>query len=248
MTHADDLPRLAAGQIRDTLRCPRRVVTWLSPEDRPKPPWHDAPFRLRTAVVDALRAAHAVVDGGGAEFATALDPTVPTDLSVEEGIRFRQALIAYADEFGERSEPLHPHAGAPLAKVSSSRDFTLTARADLAFVASDGDGAEVRRVVLRTRPPRLPTQPDDADLALGALLGTPLLVTRLWTVGEPAVASVNVGHDDVTRFRGRVHEAIAAAFTTPQKTVSGWWCTTCPAIARCPAIAQRSVEDVLGDP
>ncbi len=247
------LPTLAAGSLRSVTPCGRRLARHLDPDDRPYSPTNDGRFRLGKAIDEAIRAAHDSLDiaAPGTDFDDLLVRSIPPDLGLEEARRFSVALDHYSELAESRPMKLHPHAGETLERPS--RDATWALRASMGLLLhNDAGDIELRHVNTSPASTPLPLHCSDSDLARIALLGPATLgrnvrVVELWTEGIATVAVHEVTHEEVTELRNRLVLTVDHGRAHPDETTPGWWCTTCPAIAGCPAVPATRFETVLGN-
>lgn len=246
------LPTLAAGSLRSVTPCRRRLARHLDPDDRPYSPTNDGRFRLGKAIDEAIRAAHDSLDIAApeAEFDDILVRSIPPELGMEEARRFSAALDHYSELAESRPMKLHPNAGETLERPS--RDSTWALRASMGLLLHNDIGdIELRHVNTSPAPSPLPLQCSDSDLGRVALLGPATLgrtvrVVELWTEGTATVVVHEVTPEAVTALRQRLVDTVDQAREHPNDVTAGWWCTTCPAIAGCPAIPATRFETVLG--
>ena len=245
------LPTLAAGSLRSVTPCTRRLARHLDPDDRPYSPVNEGRFRLGKAIEDAARAAHDRFDTAapGTEFDDVLVRSVPPELGLEEARRFTIAIDHYAELAEGRPMALHPDAGGTLERPS--RDHTWALRASMGLLLHDDDGTlELRHINTNPAPPQLPGHASDSDLARVALLGPwtegrTVRVVELWTEGPAVVLVHDVTPAEVDALRDRLVDLVDTARAHPGEVMAGWWCTTCPAVAGCPAVSDVRLDAAM---
>lgn len=252
-----DRPTLALGSIELHARCPRRMASLFDPEPSTARS-SDAAFRLINETVLALRSAHTAADEQDVRLATLVDDEphrlrAPVTLSTEEQAVFGALLQSYVEAFGDGDLTLDlAHSGATQRRDSASGLFTLVGRTDLVLVGHT-DGGRPIPVVRRLHVRRPRTTATDAGLVVLLKLALPpaandavLRVERLWFAPVPGVSDNTVRVADVDAFRTRVLAAVTEARAEAQRTMPGWWCSSCPVLPGCPAVAQESFELLIG--
>jgi hypothetical protein len=243
-----ELPTISVGSWPTLSRCDRRLAIHLGP-DRPTSQPLDDRFRLKNAVVEAIRGAHTRSAEDDCDVADVLDAPPPKHLEPEEQTRFGDALEAYGDAVSGRDGALRV-TDDTLTRDSRNGAFRLTGRPDLVFDLPDG-GVEVRRVGLSPRPAG-PSGASPATNAFGAamrLLLRPagaLRVLQLHLVA-PGGCVETVFDDEAASTFGRemnegVESALASAHPAP---TPGWWCNDCPSLINCPAVPQSAANEVF---
>lgn len=251
-----DRPTLALGSIDLHNRCPRRLASLFEPEPSAARS-SDAAFRLINETTLALRSAHTAADERGVRLSTVVDDEpdrlrAPDTLSTEEQAVFEALVQHYVETFGDADLTLDlAHSGATQRRDSASGLFTLVGRTDLVLHGRTAEGRTiplVRRIHVRR--PR--TTAADPGLVVLLKLALPpatndavLLVERLWFAPVPGVSEHTVRVADVDAFRTRVLAAVTDARSDPERATPGWWCSSCPVLTGCPAVAQESFEQLI---
>lgn len=256
-------PTLALGSIDLHSRCSRRLASLFEPEPSTARSG-DAAFRLINETTLMLRSTHTVADERGVRLSTVVDDEPdrlrpPITVSTEEQVVFSALVEHYVEAFGDADLTLDlAHSGATQRRDSASGLFTLVGRTDLVLVGQCVEGRAIP-VVRRIHVRRPRTTATDAGLAVLLKLALPpaandavLVVQRLWFAPVPGVSEHVVRVADVAAFRTRVLAAITEARADPGRATPGWWCSSCPVLPGCPAIAQESFERLIarsqGDP
>lgn len=246
---ASSLPTLTAGGIGTVNACPRRLARHLDPQDRPRSAMNEGRFRLGKAIAEAVRAAHDLADHGGSAVADVLDDTPPPTLGREEARRFVTALEHYAELAEQRPGRLHARAGETITRPS--RDGTWALKADVGLlIEGPGGDVELRRITPAPAPSDRRRQASDGDVARIAMLGPIVLgrtvrVVELFSEGRADVRVHEVTEAAVRQLRDRLVAEVDAARAQPERTATGWWCTTCACIPGCPEIPDTRIGTLL---
>ena len=201
-------------------------------------------------VMATLVTAHTLVDTTGCaldDVEALTDPTAPETLSVEERAVYVALAQQYLEAFGDRQGTLDPRSGDNLRRDSATGLFALSGRVDLVLQPPDGVPVLQRA---HGREPRTSW----ADPGYAALLKVPvpaahndpmLRIRRIWAGPVAGASERTVTRAEVENFRDDVAAMVLDARADPDRTTPGWWCTSCPAMLRCPAVAQVPFEDVV---
>jgi hypothetical protein len=207
----------------------------------------DDRFRLKNAVIDAIRGAHTRAEETGCDIADAFEGEPPSHLEPEEAARFAEALEAYADAVSGRPGVLRLD-DAVVERPSRSGTFRLSGKPDLVFDLPDGS-VEVRRLLISAR--GAGSKPLAASPLARAyrLLLQPhgaLTVLQLHLVAPGGIEETTVEDDDARSLGRDITAAIETAMHDNVRTPTpGWYCNDCPCVLSCPAVPQQSPQAVL---
>ena len=207
-------------------------------------------------VVSVIRSLHTTADGQNRTLAEVLDDdpaaaTPPDTLSTEEQLLFTALIEHYREAFGDGRLTLDVvRSGATQRRDSASGLFTLSGRTDLVLQPSDQttDVSTIRRIHTR-QPRRNWSDPGYAlllRLPMARAVNDPVLcVERLWSSPIPGTSEHIVTGAEIEAFRSELLAMVTEAPLSADRTEAGWWCGSGPVIQRCPAVQQRSFEDVV---